>query len=577
MLLKVWAWMLLEASDKPPPRFTTDTASACAPAAAAPVATPHRAQAMPTGSSQTMVPAPVHADAVTETCGRSCAGPMVEAGVGARDVESVSGVNGGVSGPSAACARSPQGPATVGAGVPTSASPTTCGAAPPQAHCFQEQVPTPTAAGGIGLTQCISQASVATRAVHLKAPTDPNLGEVAASPPVAALEPTSQVKVHDMHACTHDAEQQWRRTRRTQRCAPPHTRGHMTDAAVAVDGMAARQQGPARVTRHMHAAREHPGRHARDVHQGSAEVNAGTCARMCVPQDGMAARLRCSGEEGEHHLQGTVHAAAPKRTTRASSTKVSVQDTEPVAGPSGAHASGVRRSMHVRRRCGTASESHADCAAQGMHSTEDAGIRVTATIAARSGGRASSARNAAYARDQAEEMETDDHAAVGGSAFESPGAASLGRDFNGTYVHVVPPQSCGGVRGTGGKGWLQGWRLRAAGGVPQQRDGGSCGVFSLAFADCVMRGWWPCTDPVPGANGASEKASRVKKGSQGSSRVSCRTGSDRGSQAEMLVPSRKGSADGCQTPGVCLEFGDVASLRLGLLQELTCTAQYETL
>eukprot|EP00892_Ulva_mutabilis_P000290 jgi/Ulvmu1/10261/UM060_0062.1 len=67
------------------------------------------------------------------------------------------------------------------------------------------------------------------------------------------------------------------------------------------------------------------------------------------------------------------------------------------------------------------------------------------------------------------------HCGGGATAAAAPGAEAA-RQWG----------CCGGDRG-----WQRGWKLKVAGGVPQQGDGGSCGALVLAYADCAMRGWWP--------------------------------------------------------------------------------------
>jgi hypothetical protein len=154
----------------------------------------------------------------------------------------------------------------------------------------------------------------------------------------------------------------------------------------------------------------------------------------------------------------------------------------------------------------------------------------------------------------------------------------------GSYVEVLPQppkRPCGvpGVDASAGdaccEDWLQGWQLRVAGGVPQQRDGGSCGVFSLAFADCILRGWWPGVDAsgatrdagvqgsVPVAMNADEKYASEKKddGDECKKRMN-------GSCKSRASTEKEECSSGVIQP-VRLEFGEVAALRLGLLQELT--------
>jgi Ulp1 protease family, C-terminal catalytic domain len=55
------------------------------------------------------------------------------------------------------------------------------------------------------------------------------------------------------------------------------------------------------------------------------------------------------------------------------------------------------------------------------------------------------------------------------------------------------------------RAWQLGWRMRVIRGCPQQKDVSSCGVFVLAYTDCILRGWWPedatTTPTSPGVAG----------------------------------------------------------------------------
>ena len=163
-----------------------------------------------------------------------------------------------------------------------------------------------------------------------------------------------------MHACTHDAEQQWRRTRRTQRSAVARASGTCdTDAALPLENCKGEQQEPAHVTPSMGAELtgvEHPDRHAHDGPQAAAAVSAGNSSQGCAEHDRLTEKRTGSGQCGAHVLHTASQAGGLKHKTRASSTKVTSRVGEPVAEHGAAHASGDQAEARVRRRGGASAE-----------------------------------------------------------------------------------------------------------------------------------------------------------------------------------------------------------------------------
>lgn len=628
MLLKVWAWMLLEASDKPPPRFTT-TSNGMPPAVAQ-----AQPQAKPSSSSQTILPAPLQSDA-ERSDSKLARAPGARAGE-SRQVVRTRGVRGAgkeqraevgrFSGATAAQAvvsalgekgEVPEGATAAAHPMHTdfdnSAAPhrdvqrdvnmKTCGTAggshttAVHAQCSQQQeAPQLNAEYAAPETAQAMRCDGATVGNAAAFPTDVPLHAVehhmhgsqasAATaqmtvPHACAAETFTAIlttgwtaattgamynatDVHSSHACihTHEAEQQWRKMRRVQRTVGSHSRAHSADAAV-LQNFAGVQQTqaqlqPVLLKKRVSRQAMHKGCHEKEdhlMHEG--------------PLDESTERLRgCGDFRGSDTFRHSPVEAEPVHKTRASSTKKNELASDRMAAHGEGNVSCVRKKVRVQRRGCAAKPRIADSHDIKLVPVVD----TSASPVLRRDMRGSrSRRNGATAGDDSEEIELQ--GVRGLSTSMSPGGG-----FEGGlgFVDVVP-QPCGVGGNTGGKEWLEGWRLRAAGGVPQQRDGGSCGVFSLAFADCVMRGWWP---GVPGANGAStsgagaspcEKSSGEKR-SRGSGRGRSKGGSvptvapqdTRGEFGE--VPSR-GEGEHCQT--VCIEFGEVAALRLGLLQELT--------
>lgn len=194
----------------------------------------------------------------------------------------------------------------------------------------------------------------------------------------------------------------------------------------------------------------------------------------------------------------------------------------------------------------------------------------------------------AHSQDIQLQHESEDHVKGCGGGGGACGNAETGngghiQEQQGLADSQNPVLNAGDIsESIGDGGWLQGWRLRAIEGVPQQRDGGSCGVYSLAFTDCVMRGWWPpnftsskadtkgsCSETVRGNGAASTdlgKQKSKKKGSRAAAEGS-KGACEHVSQCSKVQEMHE--SQGRDQQPVWLEFGEVPALRLGLLQELT--------